>query len=92
MKVYCAKTSKLEARELYEKFSVKKACKKLSVKGRIFVNGLSSVLLKLYLSSRCVNMMIGNIYDGVHLSTICCGPGYTSIQVLGLQYNLLWIT
>ena len=45
MKVCRAKTNKLEAKELFEKLSVKKAHKKLRVKERILVNCLSTVLL-----------------------------------------------
>ena len=48
-----------------------------------FLNSLVTLVLKrifnkvavvLHLSSRGVDMMIANFYDGLHLSTICCVP------------------
>ena len=47
---------------------------------------------RMHLSCRGVDMMTTNIYNGVYLPAICCGSDYTSIQVLGLRYNLLWTT
>ena len=43
MKVYYAKTSKLEAKELNQKLGVKKIYEKLSAKVSTFVNGLASM-------------------------------------------------
>ena len=43
MKVYCAKTSRLEAKELNQKLGVKKAYEKLRIKVSTFVNGLASM-------------------------------------------------
>ena len=42
MKVCCAKSSKLETKELYEKLRINKAYDKLSLKESKFFNGFSS--------------------------------------------------